>query len=155
MTNARPCWDKWKAAVIPALSRPRSVCHQNFNCAAHKHNIFHTNFKKNELEPAITWKLVTCQRITLKNTWPRWVNTWATIRWSDTGQWVPSQSEPRENARARGRGKESLQRSLINFQFHPTGNTATPQSVKTVTANVLQIRKVTTACQVSLDSRGA
>ena len=29
------------------------------------------------------------------------------------------QSEPRENARERGRGKESLQRSLINFHFHP------------------------------------
>ena len=28
-------------------------------------------------------------------------------------------SEPRENALARGRGKESLQRSLINFYFHP------------------------------------
>ena len=61
--------------------------------------------------------------------------------------------EPRENARARSRGKESLQRSLINFHFHP-GNPGTPQSVKTVTANVPQIRKVTTACQVSLDSRG-
>ena len=30
-----------------------------------------------------------------------------------------------ENAQARGRGKESLQRSLINFHFHP-GNPATP-----------------------------
>ena len=58
-----------------------------------------------------------------------------------------------KNARARGRGKESLQPSLINFHFHP-GNPGTPQSVKTVTANVPQIRKVTTACQVSLDSRG-
>ena len=46
-----------------------------------------------------------------------------------------------------------LSRSLINFHFHP-GNPGTPQSVKTVTANVPQIRKVTTACQVSLDSRG-
>ena len=55
--------------------------------------------------------------------------------------------KPRENARARGRGKESLQRSLINFHFHP-GNSGTLQSVKTVTANVPQIRKVTTACQV-------
>ena len=54
---------------------------------------------------------------------------------------------PRENARARGRGKESLQRSLINFHFHP-GNSGTLQSVKTVIANVPQIRKVTTACQV-------
>ena len=55
--------------------------------------------------------------------------------------------KPRENARARGRGKESLQRSLINFHFHP-GNSGTLQSVKTVTANVPQIRKVKTACQV-------
>ena len=55
--------------------------------------------------------------------------------------------EPRENARARGRGKENLQRSLINFHFHP-GNSGTLQSVKTVTANVPQIRKVATACQV-------
>ena len=52
-----------------------------------------------------------------------------------------------------GRGKESLQQSLINFHFHP-GNPGTPQSEKTVTANVPQIRKVTTACQVSLDSWG-
>ena len=55
--------------------------------------------------------------------------------------------EPRENARARSRGKESLQRSLINFHFHP-GNPGTLQSVKTVSANVPQIRKVTAACQV-------
>ena len=31
------------------------------------------------------------------------------------GKW----SEPRENVRARGRGKDSLQPSLINFHFHP------------------------------------
>ena len=55
--------------------------------------------------------------------------------------------KPRENARARGRGKENLQRSLINFHFHP-GNSGILQSVKTVTANVPQIRKVATACQV-------
>ena len=58
-----------------------------------------------------------------------------------------------EASLARGRGKESLQRSLINFHFRP-GNPGTPQSVKTITANVPQIRKVTTGCQVSLDSRG-
>ena len=46
----------------------------------------------------------------------------------------------------RGR-RENLQRSLINFHFHP-GNPETPQSVKTVTANLPQIRKVTFACQV-------
>ena len=47
-----------------------------------------------------------------------------------------------------------MQRSLINFHVHP-GNPGTPQSVKIVTANVRQIRKVTTACQLSLDSRGS
>ena len=35
------------------------------------------DFLKNKLEPAIIWKLVTCQRITSKNTRPRWVDTWA------------------------------------------------------------------------------
>ena len=60
---------------------------------------------------------------------------------------------PGDEVGARGRGKESLQPSLINFHFHP-GNPGTPQSVKTVTVNVPHIRKVTTACQVSLDSRG-
>ena len=41
------------------------------------------NLKKIKLEPAIVWKLVTCQRITLKNTWSRWVDTWTrdTVRW--------------------------------------------------------------------------
>ena len=34
------------------------------------------------------------------------------------------------------------------------GNPRTPQSLKTVTANVPQIRRVTIACQVTLDSRG-
>ena len=58
-----------------------------------------------------------------------------------------------KNARARGRGKESLQQSLKNFHFHP-GNPGTPQRLKTVTANVAQIRKMTNACQVSLGSRG-
>ena len=48
------------------FSRLRSVLNQNFNCAAHKHNIFHINLKKIKLEPAIIWKLLTCQRITSK-----------------------------------------------------------------------------------------
>ena len=47
---------------------------------------------KNELEPAIIWKLVTCQRITSENTRPRWVDTWAhdRVRWywsADTLFW--------------------------------------------------------------------
>ena len=50
----------------------------------HKHNIFHMNFlKKNWTWAGITWKLVTCQRIPSKNTWPRKVDTWAgdTVMW--------------------------------------------------------------------------
>ena len=48
--------------------------------------------KKIKLEPTITWKLLTCQRITSKNTWLRWVDTWArnTVRWywsADTLFW--------------------------------------------------------------------
>ena len=52
-----------------------------------------------------------------------------------------------------GERKENLQRSLINFHFHPR---ASHQSVKTVTANVPQIRKVTVkfrqprACRIYL-----
>ena len=46
-------------------------------------NTIISDFKKTKLEPAIIWKLVTCQRITSKNTRPRWVDTWAcdTVRW--------------------------------------------------------------------------
>ena len=41
------------------------------------------NFKKIKLEPAIIWKVVTCQRITSKSTWPRWVHAWAldNVKW--------------------------------------------------------------------------
>ena len=53
-----------------------------------------------------------------------------------------------------GERKESLQRSLINFHFPPPGSSGTPQSVKTVTTNVPQIRKVTTPCQVKSADRG-
>ena len=49
-----------------------------------------------------------------------------------------------------GPRKGELVTISINFHFHP-GNPGTPQSVKIVTANVQQIRKETTACQVSLD----
>ena len=49
----------------------------------HKHNIFHMNLKIYILEPAIIWKLVTCQCKLQKNTLPQWVDTWAhdTVRW--------------------------------------------------------------------------
>ena len=51
--------------------------------------------------------------------------------------------------------KESLQRSLQNyiFHFHPAKTPGTTQSVKTVTANVPQIRK-SNNCLSSLDSQG-
>ena len=52
-----------------------------------------------------------------------------------------------------GERKESLQWSLQNFHFHPAKTPGTTQSVKTVTANVLQIRK-SNNCLSSLDSRG-
>ena len=75
--------------------RLRQVWNQNRNSAGrywHKHNIFDMNFKKSKREPAIIWKRVNCQRITSKNTRPRWVDTWArdTVRWywsADTLFW--------------------------------------------------------------------
>ena len=61
----------------------------------------------------------------------------------------------RERRRDNGGGGEKgelatrpgLERSLINLYFHP-GNPGTLQSLKTVTTNVQQIRKLITACQV-------
>ena len=52
-----------------------------------------------------------------------------------------------EGLRKRELSTLNFQLSLINFHFHP-GNPGTLQSVKTVTANVPEIRKVTTAYQV-------
>ena len=51
----------------------------NFYCAAHKHNMCHMNLRKIKIEPAITWELVTCQRITSE----------PAIRSSNTSQRVP------------------------------------------------------------------
>ena len=50
------------------------------------------SLNKNILEPAIIWKLVTCQRITSKDTPRQWVDTWVrdTVRWywsADTLFW--------------------------------------------------------------------
>ena len=62
----------------------------------------------------------------------------------------------RGDAKAGGGGwerKESLQRSLQNFHFHPAKTPGTTQSVKTVTANMPQIRK-SNNCLSSLDSQG-
>ena len=77
---------------------------------------------------------------------PTWGHSRASLR-ASSPIWVSDVSLAGTRERG-GWGKESLQRSLINFHFHP-GNHGTPQSVKTVTANMPQIRKVTTACQVS------
>ena len=86
--------DRWlKATVFLAelaeFSHPRLVWNQNFNCEAHKHNIFHMNLRKTILEPAIAWKLVTCQRITLKNTDLDGSTPEPAIRSSDTSQRIP------------------------------------------------------------------
>ena len=59
---------------LAEFSLPRSVWNQDFNC---NKTYFICIIKKIKLEPAIIWKLVTCQRITSKNTRPRWVDTWA------------------------------------------------------------------------------
>ena len=47
--------------------------------------------KKISLKPAIIWKLVTCQRITSKNTWSRWVDIWACdkLKWYWYGYGYP------------------------------------------------------------------
>ena len=50
---------------------------QLFKSAAHEHDFFYIHFEKNELEPAIIWKLAICQRITSKKTRTKWVDTWA------------------------------------------------------------------------------
>ena len=58
-------------------------------------------------------------------------------------------------ARTRERGPRKGELATISHKLSfPPRKPRTPQNVKTVTANVAQIRKVTTACQVSLDSRG-
>ena len=87
-SNCLPCL--WQLAEF---SRPRSVWNQNFNCAAHKHNIFLMNLKKKlnlrlrlfENQYLVSGKLQ-------KNTWPRWVDTRArdTVKWywsADTLFW--------------------------------------------------------------------
>ena len=54
----------------------------------------------------------------------------------------------------RGPRKGELATMISHKLSFPPRKPRTPQNVKTVTANVAQIRKVTTACQVSLESRG-
>ena len=58
-------------------------------------------------------------------------------------------------ARTCERGPRKGELATISHKLSfPPRKPRTPQNVKTVTANVAQIRKVTTACQVSLESRG-
>ena len=68
MTNACPWRGKAKATVFPACSswlnfRFRGQLEIKILIVR---DIFHINLKKNKLEPAIIWKLLTCQRITSK-----------------------------------------------------------------------------------------
>ena len=97
MTNAWPWWEKSKATVFPACNswlnfRVRGQFEIKILIVRHINTTYFIWIKKNKLEPAIIWKLVTCQRITSKNTWPRWVDTWArdTVKWywsADTLFW--------------------------------------------------------------------
>ena len=72
MTNVWPWWEKSKATVFPACNswlnfRIWGQFEIKILIVRHiNNNIFHMNLKKIKLEPAITWKLVTCQRITSK-----------------------------------------------------------------------------------------
>ena len=97
MTNAWTWREKSKATVFPACSswlnfRVRGQFEIKILIVRHINTTYFIWIKKIKLEPAIIWKLVTCQRITSKNTWPRWVDTWArdTVRWywsADTLFW--------------------------------------------------------------------
>ena len=64
--------------------------------------------------------------------------------------------EARQRRRESGGGGEEGELAKIThkFSFSPSGSSGTPQSVKTVTANVPQIRKVTAPCQVKTAGRG-
>ena len=84
-------WEKSKAIAYPACKsglnfRVRSQLEIKILKRTHKHDLFHMHFKKIELEPAIMWKVATCQRIPSKNTQTQWVDTWVrnTVRryWS-------------------------------------------------------------------------
>ena len=72
MTNAWPWWEKSKATVFPACSswlnfRVRGQFEIKILIVRHINTTYFIwIFKKIKLEPAIIWKLVTCQRITSK-----------------------------------------------------------------------------------------
>ena len=56
---------------------------QNFNSAAQKQNIFHMNYKRNQTWARDHLNISNLSADNFKNTWPRWVNTWArdTLKW--------------------------------------------------------------------------
>ena len=83
MPNAWPRWEKSKATVFPAcnswlnfrvrgLMETKILIVRHINTTRSRLSAPDTTYisyefnKKNKLEPAITWKLVTCQRITSK-----------------------------------------------------------------------------------------
>ena len=87
MTNAWPWWEKSKPNVFSACYSWLTFRVVRGQFAIKILIVQHINttyfiwiLKKIELEPAITRKLATCQRITSKNTWPRWVDNWARVK---------------------------------------------------------------------------
>ena len=71
MTNAWPWWAKSKATVFPACNswlnfRVRGQFEIKILIVRHINTTYFIWIKKIKLEPAIIWKLVTCQRITSK-----------------------------------------------------------------------------------------
>ena len=98
MTNAWTWWEKSKATVFPASSswlnfRVRGQFEIKILIVRHINTTYFIWIKKKiKLELAIIWKPVPCQRLTSKNTWPRWVDIWArdSLKWywsADTLFW--------------------------------------------------------------------
>ena len=102
VTNAWPWWAKSKATVFLACNswlnfRVRGPFEiKNLTAWLINTTYFIWIFLKSNLKPAIIWKLVTCQRITSKNTWfrCRWCahydrkESWAVFKiWSFVSRW--------------------------------------------------------------------
>ena len=75
MTNARPWWEKSKATVVPARNswlnfRVGGPFKIKILILRHINTTYFIGIflKKIKLEPAIIWKLVTCQRVTKYST---------------------------------------------------------------------------------------
>ena len=162
------CWntniDRWQKTLVVTLVKTKTIVNTIYKLVFKiKRQLYQqywwilselgsclfTSFS-NKLISALVWSCcylnISCcdAKSSLRASSPIWASEASLARTRDLGK----RSEPRENAGVRGRRKESLQPSLTNFHFHP-GTPGTPQSVKTVTANVPQITKVTTACQVA------